>query len=95
MSYWSRVKEHAAALHGDGCTASPDLFYRACCDEHDVHYRTGKTVDGTVITRATADRRLFRCMKRAGKTPLLGRFLIPLVYWCAVRVFARRAWRGG
>ena len=92
--YWTRVKEMAAALHGDGCTASPDLFYRRCCDEHDIHYRTGKTVDGEPITRAQSDKRLFQCMKKAGKTPVLGRFLIPLTFWFMVRVFARNAWKG-
>ena len=90
--YWQRVKELAAALNGDGCTASPDLFYRKCCDEHDIHYRTAQTLDGKPITRAQADNRLFVCMKKAGKTPILGRFIIPLIYWSFVRAFGRRHW---
>lgn len=94
MTYWQRVKEHARALKGDGCTSSPDLFYRRCCDEHDIHYRTGKTVDGEPITRAQSDARLFQCMKNAGKTPVVGRFILPAVYWTAVRLFGGRAWRG-
>lgn len=88
-----KYSEVAAALRGDGCTSSPDLSYRACCDQHDVYYRTGHDLDGNAITRAEADRRLRRCMARSGKTPVIGRWLLPWLYWGAVRVFGRRAWR--
>lgn len=88
------IKEQKAALNGDGCTDSPDLFYSRCCDEHDIYYRTGLDEDGKPITRAEADRRLFRCMQRAGKTPIVGRFLLPALYWGAVRIFGANAWRG-
>lgn len=93
--YWARVKEHAAALKGDGCTSSPDFFYRKCCDEHDIHYRTGKTVNDEPITRAQADSCLFQCMKKTGKTPIVGRFLLPVFYWAAVRVAGGHSWKGG
>lgn len=93
--YWAWVKEQKAALQGDGCTKSPDLFYTACCDEHDIYYRTGHDEDGKPITRYQADKRLFACMKRAGKTPVVGRFLLPVVYWSAVRLFGGGAWKGG
>ena len=92
--YWKKVKDMAAALQGDGCTSSPDFFYTKCCDEHDIHYRTGHTIKGNPITRAAADKRLFICMKKAGKTPVLGRFIIPLTYYIAVRLFASKAWKG-
>ena len=93
-SYWEKVKQHARALKGDGCTSSPDLFYARCCDEHDIHYRTGRTLEGKFISRADADKRLFQCMKEAGKTPVVGRFLVPCVYWVGVRLFGKGSWRG-
>lgn len=93
--YWTQVREAAKALKGDGCTSAPDFFYRQCCDEHDIHYRTGHTVDGKPITRAESDKRLFQCMKSRGKTPVIGRFIVPALYWIAVRVAARGAWKGG
>lgn len=92
--YWQRVKEYAAALKGDGCTSVPDLTYRRCCDEHDIHYRTGKTLAGKPITRAQADARLFACMKRTGVTPVVGRLIVPAVFWLGVRLFGGRAWKG-
>ena len=94
ISYWDRVKAHAHALKGDGCTSSPDLFYQACCDEHDIHYRTGKRIDGTPITRAEADKLLFECMRERGKTPIVGKFLLPSLYYFAVRLFGGGAWSG-
>lgn len=94
MSYWQRVKEYARALNGDGCTSAPDLTYRRCCDEHDIHYRTGKTLDGRPITRAQADARLFKCMKRTGVTPVVGRLIVPAIFWLGVRLGGRGAWKG-
>ena len=92
--YWTNIKEKANALKGDGCTSSPDFFYRKCCDEHDVHYRTGETIDGFPISRLEADNRLFECMKKQGKTPIIGRFIIPCFYWIGVRLFGGDAWKG-
>lgn len=94
ISYWDRVKAHAHALKGDGCTSSPDLTYRLCCDEHDIHYRTGKRIDGTPITRAESDAQLFRCMREQGKTPVVGKFIIPVIYWSFVRALGGKAWQG-
>lgn len=94
MTYWERTKQLAAALGGDGCSSSPDLFYRPCCDRHDIHYRTGLTIDGDPITRAQADAQLRDCMKRHGKTPIVGRWLLPWVYWAAVRTFGGRSYKG-
>jgi len=88
-------RELAAALKGDGCTRSPDLWYRACCDMHDVHYRTGRDLDGQPITRALSDRQLRLCMAQSGKTLFVGRWVLPWLYWAAVRTFGRKAWKGG
>lgn len=93
-SHWERTKQLAAALKGDGCSSAPDLFYRECCDEHDVHYRTGKTIDDQPITRAEADRQLRLCMMEHGQTPIVGRWLLPWVYWTAVRLFGGSSWKG-
>lgn len=92
--YWKWVKEYAGALNGDGCTSTPDFFYRRCCDEHDLHYRVGCGIDGRTLTRAQADKKLFICMRKAGKTPIIGRLIIPALFWLAVRLFARKAWKG-
>ena len=89
----SKYSEIAAALRGDDCTSAPDLTYRACCDQHDVYYKTGRDLDGNPISRAEADKRLRLCMRRTGKTPLIGRWLLPWVYWGAVRLFGRGAWQ--
>lgn len=82
----NRYQQAAAVLKGDGCTSAPDFFYRPCCDEHDVYYRTGRDVDGEPVTRAEADKRLRQCMAKAGKT-IIGRRVMPWLYWGAVRVF--------
>ena len=92
-TYWTRVKEHAKALKGDGCTSSPDFWFHRCCNEHDIAYRTGKTVDGVEVTRAEADNQLFVCMKKRNKDPLISKWILPALYWSAVRLFGRGAWK--
>ena len=92
MSYWDRVKALAWALKGDGCSKVPDFNYRSCCDEHDIHYRTGMTVDGVRITRKQADSRFFECMRGQGMVPILGTHILPFFYWGAVRLFGEDAW---
>ena len=97
-SYWERVKAHARALGGDGCSAVPDLWVRVCCDEHDGVYRTHQDLDGHLVTRAESDARFRRCI--ASRSPLraLGlEFASPLawLYWAGVRLGGRRAWRAG
>lgn len=93
-SYWQRVKKTSRALKGDGCSSSPDFYYTRCCDEHDIHYRTGCTIDGVAISREEADKCLFSCMKLAGRTPVVGKFIIPCFYWLGVRLFGGKAWKG-
>lgn len=89
MTYWEKVRQAAAKLHSDGCTASPDLWIKDCCYEHDIAYRTGKDVDGVPISRLRADWRLLRCIQ--SKSPLakvwLGAFSpLSWVYFAAVRI---------
>ena len=90
----ARVRAMSEKVGGDGCSSSPDLFYKPCCDAHDVAYRTGCDIDGKPITRAKADKEFLRCMRKAGKTPILGRTLLPVIYYLAVRMFGRKQWKG-
>jgi hypothetical protein len=77
----------------DGCTLSPELWYHRCCLNHDRAYTTGTDQAGHQITRAEADRRLYRCMAHKGRGwPLRGR-LIPAIYYLAVRLFGSRRWQ--
>lgn len=86
MSYWDRVKAMAWALKGDGCSKVPDFNSRPCCDEHDIHYRTGATIEGVRLTRREADRRFYECMKHTDGPILAG------LYWLGVRMFGEQAW---
>lgn len=94
MAQWYKnARAKWRAVRGDGCTSSPDLFYTACCNRHDKDYTTGTDEHGFKITRAQADKRLFDCMKRAGKTPIVGRFIVPAFYYVAVRLFGGSHWK--
>lgn len=73
---WAAAK---AAWKGDGCTASPDLTFRECCDEHDYLYQT------RLVSRKEADLYLRECMRAKGY------LILPWVYYLAVRLFGRRA----
>ena len=91
-SYWQRVTETARALGGDGCSGPTLQFFRPCCDEHDIHYRTGRRLDGRPITRREADAQFRRCMQQRSK---FGRWaLMPYWRWFAVRTFGGRFWDG-
>ena len=94
-SKW-KARAHALAekVGGDGCSSSPDLFFGPCCDAHDVAYRTGFNIDGEPVTRAKADKAFYKCMKKAGVTPILGKFILPTVYYLAVRTFGGKQWKG-
>lgn len=70
----------------DGCSNAPDLFWRACCDEHDRHYQTGD------ISRAEADKQFLRCMQRDARS-FFGRHLASRFYYYAVRIFGRGYYR--
>ena len=88
------VEQVADKVNADGCSDSPDFFYKVCCDAHDIAYRTGKDENGIPISRSEADKRLFACMQQAGKTPVIGTHILPAIYWAAVRLFGGKAWKG-
>jgi len=92
MDYWDRVKAYAWSLKGDGCSGAPDFNYRKCCDRHDIHYRTGKRMDGTPILRSDADKLFLACMKGSGRIPIVGTLLLPYLYYGFVRVFGQKAY---
>lgn len=80
--YWARVRHVAALLGSDGCTLFPDWFLD-CCYEHDIAYRTGRTVEGAPISRASADARLRRCVQQ--HSPLKAGSPASWVMWLGVR----------
>lgn len=86
-AYWRRVRQRAWELRSDGCTGVVDV-YKDCCLEHDIAYRTGRTVEGAPVTRTEADAMFRRCMQRRS---FLG-VLSPMAWirWGAVRLFGRR-----
>jgi hypothetical protein len=84
--YWERVRDKAGEIGSDGCTGAGAVF-RDCCFEHDIHYRTGRTLDGQPITKAQADDRFRACMQARS---VLG-WWSPMAWirWSAVRLFGR------
>ena len=54
--YWDIVRRRAQALKSDGCTFVAN-FYLDACLEHDVHWRTGKTLYGAPISTRQANLR--------------------------------------
>jgi len=54
--YWTVVRRRAQELKSDGCTLVLD-FYLDACLEHDVHWRTGKTLTGVPISTRQANLR--------------------------------------
>lgn len=58
--YWLLVRARAEQVKSDGCSDSPD-FAIECCYEHDIHWRTGKTIWGQPLTENEANARLERC----------------------------------
>lgn len=75
-AYWARVRAAAAALQSDGCTGVADI-HLDCCHEHDIAYSTGRTVEGTPITKYDADAMFRRCIQ--ARSPY-GRYS-PLSWW--------------
>jgi hypothetical protein len=91
-----KVRYHAAKIlkkvwpgvfdfTSDGCTASPDAWWRDCCLEHDYIYAN----PDSGYTRKEADQMLKACMKRKGA------ILAPHVYYAAVRIFGDSYWNDG
>lgn len=74
--YWDAIRRRAAELASDGCTLVAD-FYLDACLEHDVHWRTGRTLDGALISTRQANLR-FRYVIQ-NRSPF-GR-LSPMSWW--------------
>jgi hypothetical protein len=74
--YWFIVREVARRMESDGCTGVAD-FHCDACYEHDIHWRTGKTITGLPLTTAQANRR-FRKVIQSRST--FGRFS-PMSWW--------------
>ena len=73
-------------MTSDGCSMSPDLVHKKCCDKHDFYYRNPESKTG--ITRWQADNILYKCMRKCYKTPIL-----PAIYWLGVRIGGCFSWR--
>lgn len=52
--YWQEVERRALELRTDGCSGLLQWFKRYCY-EHDIHYRTHKTLDGMPIGKWKSD----------------------------------------
>lgn len=89
--YWELVRKEAKELLADGCSGVPD-FHLDCCLEHDIAYRTKKTVLGEPISRRQADAQFRRCIQRRSKFGKIS----PMSWWrwAGVRIFGRSAWKG-
>jgi hypothetical protein len=74
--YWRHVRFIAAKMGSDGCTCVTETFVEACY-EHDIHWRTGRTINGDTITTAQANRRFKRVMQSRSR---FGRFS-PMAHW--------------
>lgn len=83
--YWERVRDKAGELGTDGCSYVSGAYVE-CCMEHDIFYRTGRTLDGKPITKREADARLRACMQSRSR---LG-FFSPLAWlrWTGLRLKA-------
>lgn len=87
--YWADIKSLAQTLKSDGCTGVPDWMVWTCW-EHDIHYRTHRTIDGDYLTRKDADYILrVRIQQSSGF-----KIFSPISWWrwAGVRVLARKAW---
>ncbi len=82
----------ARLVEANGCTNAPDLCFRECCNNHDVEYHTGKTIDGEPIDRAAADLKLMKCMSEKAKTDRRAAEILAPIYFAAVRVFGESHW---
>lgn len=90
--YWARVRTQALELGANGCSGVPE-FYAEACLEHDIHYRTGKLVDGGyLLLRAEADW-IFRCRIQQRSWFCL---FSPMAWWrwLGVRWFGGASWKG-
>lgn len=87
--YWDIVRQYARLLESDGCTGVSDI-YRDCCLEHDIHYRTHRTITGIEIDKEYADCKLWECVVSRS---WFGRFSPRAwILWLGVTMFGRKAW---
>lgn len=93
-----RLQELAKKLKGDGCSRSPDLWFKLACDEHDVEYRLRQKFDDGPNTKWGADARLWKNIKNS--SPILPNGLkwaspTAAIYYLAVTLFGWSAWWKG
>jgi hypothetical protein len=88
--YWAKVRRKAEQLNSDGCSWTVE-WHQECCFEHDIAYKTGRTVLGATISRAEADAQFRRCIQSRSR---LGRWSpLSWVRWGAVRLFGGKAYK--
>lgn len=84
-SYWKLVRKRAFELGTDGCTGVVDI-YVDCCYEHDIHWRTGRTLDGDPISAKEMNARFRWCIQSRSR---FGRWSpMSWVRWMGVTVNA-------
>jgi hypothetical protein len=99
MKTWRQKWDGWKVATSDGCTSSPDLNFRECCEEHDFYYQ--KHEKDTGVSRREADKRLRQCIQRKwcmrfsffGRPVTIKAFFLPWTYWVGVRVFGWKFWR--
>ena len=81
--YWDQVRDKAAQLGSDGCTMGAGMYLLACL-EHDIHCRTGMTLDGQFILPSQAHKRFLAVMQahsKLGWWSPVARYRYLLVKW--------------
>lgn len=89
--YWALVHLAAERVGSDGCSSVTELFREGCL-EHDVHYRTGKTVLGRELTRRQSDAAFREVIQDLSPLGILS--VMAWIRWIGVRLLGRKAWKG-
>ena len=95
--YWKVVRLRALGLKSNGCSgpAQWTQWYKDACYEHDIHYKTGKALNGRDISRLHADDLLATRIRQMAWAALhwhprtwkhLGGFAVAGWRWVAVRL---------
>jgi hypothetical protein len=74
--YWERVRFVAEQIGSDGCSFVKDWFLDSC-REHDIHWRTGATLDGAAITTRQSNTRFRLVIQSRSKFGVFS----PLSWW--------------
>ena len=98
-----RIHEIANKLHGDGCSLSPDLWFKLACDEHDIEYREHRKLDthgneNGPSWKWGADARLWKNIKNSSPILPYGlKWMSPTaaIYYVMVTLFGWSAWHKG